>query len=176
MDKKDSQAKETIVEEVQKDQTQEEEVIKIPSEDDELSLALKKADEFKDLAQRIQAEFENYRKRNMEAVRQSRNDAINDFIIDLLPVLDNFERALSIIADEKTKAGVELIYKQLLDLLRKYEVEEIKAEGEEFNPDVHDAIAQEEDTEQANKVVAVFRKGYKRKDKILRPTMVKVAK
>lgn len=154
---------------------QEEEVIKIPSEDDELTAALKKAEEFKNTAQRIQAEFENYRKRNNEAVKVSRNEGINDFAIDLLPVLDNFERGISLINEEQSKQGVELIYKQMLNILEKYGIEEIKALGENFDPNFHHAIVQEEDAENANKVVEVFQKGYKRKNKVLRPSMVKVA-
>lgn len=155
---------------------QEEEVIKIPSEEDEQSALSKKVDEYKNLAQRVQAEFDNYRKRNVESVRISRNEGINDFVTDILAVVDNFERGLNAISEEKSRAGVELIYKQLMNLLQQYDVEEIKAQGEEFNPNIHHAIAQTEDAENANKVVEVFQKGYKRKDKILRPSMVKVAK
>jgi molecular chaperone GrpE len=166
MTKKDSEVKE-------KKEILEEEVIKIPSE--EVSLADKKAEEFKDLAQRIQAEFDNYRKRNNEAVRISRNDGINDLVVELLPVIDNFERGLDSICEENSRTGVELIYKQMLGILQKYDVEEIKAKGEEFNPNFHHAIAQEEDEQNTNKVVEVFVKGYKRKDKVLRPAMVKVA-
>lgn len=149
-------------------------MIKIPSED-EISEVDKKAEEFKNLAQRIQAEFDNYRKRNNEAVRVSRNDGINDLVTELLPVIDNFERGLDAIVEEKSKTGVELIYKQMLGVLQKYDVEEIKAKGEEFNPNYHHAIAKEDDAENANIVVEVFLKGYKRKDKVLRPAMVKVA-
>jgi molecular chaperone GrpE len=153
---------------------QEEEVIKILSEDDQLDIANKKADQFKDMAQRIQAEFDNYRKRNNESVRQSRNDGVNEILLELLPIIDNFERGLDTLED-KAKSGVELIYKQVCGLLKKYDVEEISAIGEEFNPELHHAIAQAEDAENANKVVEVFQKGYKRKNKVLRPAMVKVA-
>ncbi len=155
----------------------EEEVIKIPS-DDEIDLvaeADKKAEEFKNLAQRIQAEFDNYRKRTNDAIRISRNDGINDFLIELLPVIDNFERGLDAICEKSSRDGVELIYKQMLEILKKYDVEEIEAKGQEFNPNFHHAVAQEEDAENSNKVVEVFLKGYKRKDKVLRPAMVKVA-
>ena len=177
-DKKKNKAEEETVkidldENSDKENAVEEEPIQILSEE-ENELA-KKADEFKELAQRIQAEFDNYRKRNNESVRIARSDGINDVIIALLPVLDNFERAIPAINEESAKAGVELIYKQTLALLTKFDVEEIASLGEEFDPKFHHAIAQCEDAENANKIVEVYQKGYKRKDKVLRPSLVKVA-
>lgn len=142
--------------------------------DDEVAKALKAVDEFKDMAQRIQAEFENYRKRNVEAVKNSRNDGIEDVIIALLPVIDNFERGMSVV-DDNARTGMELIYKQIISVLDKFEVKEIEALGTEFDPKFHHAIAQAEDPDNANKVVEVFQKGYVRKNKVLRPSLVKVA-
>lgn len=142
--------------------------------DDELTKAIKAAEEFKDMAQRIQAEFENYRKRNAEAVKTSRNDGIEDVIMALLPIIDNFERGLSVV-DDNAKTGMELIYKQVMSVMDKFEVKEIEALGQEFDPKFHHAIAQADDTDNANKVVEVFQKGYIRKNKVLRPAMVKVA-
>lgn len=142
----------------------------------EISEDAKKAEEFKDLAMRIQAEFDNYRKRNVNAISNARQDGHNDIIEAIFPIMDNFERGLSIIKDENIKSGVELIYKQFLDLLAKYEVEEIEANGTEFNPDLHHAVAQVDDEANANKIIQVYQKGYKRKNKVLRPAMVKVAK
>ena len=154
---------------------EEEETIVI-GDDPEESEAEKKINEFKDIAQRLQAEFDNYRKRNNESVKNARNDGIDDVICTLFPVLDNFERGLEAIKDESIKSGVELIYKQFLSILNKFNVEEIKAQGEDFNPKYHHAIAQCEDAENTNKIVEVYQKGYIRKDKVLRPSMVKVAK
>lgn len=142
---------------------------------DEENEYVKKADEFKEMAQRIQAEFDNYRKRNNESVRIARNDGINDVIVALFPILDNFERAISSITEESAKSGIELIYKQTVALLSKFDVNEIDALGQEFDPKFHHAIAQCEDDENANKIVEVYQKGYIRKDKVLRPSMVKVA-
>lgn len=142
--------------------------------DDEIAKAMKAAEEFKDMAQRIQAEFDNYRKRNVEAIKTSRNDGIEDVITALLPVIDNFERGLGLM-DESSKTGIELIYKQVMSVMEKFEVKEIKALGCEFDPKFHHAIAQAEDPDNANKVVEVFQKGYIRKNKVLRPAMVKVA-
>ena len=149
--------------------------VAVGSENDLLANANKQIEEFKDITLRLQAEFDNYRKRNNESVRIARNDGINEIIIALFPIIDNFERAISAINDEGTRSGVELIFKQITALLAKYEVEEILALGEEFDPKYHHAIAQCEDAENSNKVVEVFQKGYKRKDKVLRPAMVKVA-
>ncbi|MFA6866328.1 MAG: nucleotide exchange factor GrpE [Clostridia bacterium] len=165
------QEKTEVVEEVV-----EEPIIITDNGESGLSEEFKKIEEYKDITLRLQAEFSNYRKRNQYSVMNARVDGNNDIIEALLPILDNFERGLEVISDDKIKGGVELIYKQLSDLLVKYEVQEIKALGEEFNPNLHHAVAQVEDTDNENKVVAVFQKGYKRKDKILRPAMVKVAK
>lgn len=140
-----------------------------------ISEADKKAEEYKNLAQRIQAEFENFRKRNTDAVKNARYDGNNDIILAILPVVDNFERGLSVL-EGSAKTGVELIYKQILGVLTSYEVEEIEAMGQMFNPEMHHAIAQcEAEDCSTNVIVEVFQKGYKRKDKVLRPSMVKVA-
>ncbi len=160
----------TVIEDI----TDLEEPIVIPSEDG-IKEESKKSDEYKELAQRIQAEFENFRKRNTDAVKIAKYDGNNEILLCMLPVIDNFERGLELL-DESAKAGVELIYKQLKGVLAKYGVEEIPALGEEFDPLVHHAIAQcEAEENNINKIVEVFQKGYKRKDKVLRPAMVKVA-
>lgn len=140
----------------------------------ELDEAKRAAEEFKDMAQRIQAEFDNYRRRNLDAVRAARNEGGDDVISALLPVVDNFERGLQAV-EESARAGIELIYKQLISVLDKLEVKEIEALGKEFDPAYHHAIAKCEDGEQSNVVVEVYQKGYIRKNKVLRPSMVKVA-
>ena len=157
--------------------------IKVGVEDDESTVSIvdpieeanKKVEEYKDLAQRLQAEFDNFRKRNAESSRIARNDGINDVITSLLPVLDDFERGINATENESAKGGMELIYKKIVNLLNKYDAVEIEALGAEFDPQYHHAIAQCEDAENSNKVVEVFQKGYRRKDKVLRPAMVKVA-
>ena len=141
---------------------------------DECEAAKKAAEEFKDLAQRIQAEFDNYRKRNNDSVRISREEGKEDVLTAILPVLDNFERAIGAV-DESAKPGVELIYKQLVSLLEKFDVKEIEALNQPFDPNYHHAIAQCYDAEKANTVVEVFQKGYTRKNKVLRASLVKVA-
>lgn len=163
---------EDVVEDIEKGS--ETEPVSEVSPNAELEQAMKKADEYKDLVQRVQAEFDNYRKRNNEAVKVARNDATDDVITKLLPVLDNFERGMSAVEDS-ARQGMELIYKQIVGILEKYEVKEIEALGAEFNPEYHHAIAKCEDGEKENVIVEVFQKGYIRKNKVLRPAMVKVA-
>ena len=141
---------------------------------DEVAEAQKAVEEYKLMAQRIQAEFDNYRKRNVDAVRVSREEGKEDVLTALLSVLDNFERGLNAL-DAQSKPGVELIYKQVLSILDKFEVKEIEALNKPFDPQFHHAIAQCEDAEKANTVVEVFQKGYIRKNKVLRPSLVKVA-
>lgn len=147
----------------------------IIEEKDSLEEANKKIEEYKDIAQRLQAEFDNYRKRNNESIKNAKSEGIYAVIEGLLPVLDNFERGLETITDDVIKSGMGLIYKQLLMILTKYNIEEIKALGEIFDPKYHHAIAQCDDPDNANKIVEVYQKGYKCKDKVLRASMVKVA-
>ncbi len=153
------------------------EPIQIPSEEQAAEKATPEkdiAEEYKDMLQRLQAEFDNYRKRNQESVKTARNDGINEMILELLPVMDSFERGIASL-DESAKSGMELICKQMSNLFIKYGVEEISSLGVEFDPNVHHAIAQCEDTENAGKIVEVFQKGYKRNNKVLRAALVKVA-
>ena len=142
---------------------------------DIVALAQSKIEEYKDTLQRVQAEFDNYRKRNAEAVKQARAEGVNETILQMLPVLDTVEIAIGMINDEATKAGVELIRKKFAEVFSHYGVEEIEAEGAEFDPALHNAVMQVEDAENAGKVVEVLRKGYRRNGKVIRYAMVKVA-
>ena len=142
---------------------------------DIVALAQSKMEEYKDTLQRVQAEFDNYRKRNAEAVKQARAEGVNETILQMLPVLDTVEIAIGMINDEATKAGVELIRKKFAEVFSHYGVEEIEAEGAEFDPAIHNAVMQVEDAENAGKVVEVLRKGYRRNGKVIRYAMVKVA-
>lgn len=139
----------------------------------ELAEALKSAAEFKDLAQRVQAEFDNYRKRNAESVKNARSNGVEDVMEKLFPVADSFERGLDAVG-ENVKIGFDLIYRQLLDVFDKFDVKEIDALGKEFDPKYHHAVAQAADEEKTNVVIEVFQKGYIRKNKVLRPSLVKV--
>nr|WP_031513241.1 nucleotide exchange factor GrpE [Desulfofalx alkaliphila] len=128
---------------------------------------------------RTQADFDNYRRRTKEEREQLIKYASESLIIELLPVLDNFDRALGA-ADtpgDDFAAGVKMIHRQLMEVLNKEGLEEIAAEGKEFDPMVHEAMMQvESDEHSENTVVEELRKGYTLKGKVIRPSLVKVAK
>lgn len=125
-------------------------------------------------AQRIQAEFNNYRKRNASLRTDSIDDGMRDVIRALLPVLDNFERALANSDDSSFAKGTEQIHKQLIEVLTKFGLEEIPAEGI-FDPNLHDAVIRDEEGEgESGTITSVLQKGYTVKGKIIRHTMVKV--
>jgi molecular chaperone GrpE len=127
---------------------------------------------------RMQAEFDNARKRAAREQQEFRDYALADTIKTIIPVLDSFDRALQT-SPEKSEfhAGVELIHKQLLDALAKLGVKQISAKGEQFDPRYHEAIEMV-DTEDAedHQVLEELQRGYKLKERLLRPAMVKVAR
>jgi molecular chaperone GrpE len=127
---------------------------------------------------RAQAEFENARRRASKEQQDFRDYAAADAIKSLLPVLDSFERALQVKSGAGDfRSGVELIYKQLQDALAKLGVQAIPARGEPFDPHVHEAIEMVETSDAADhEVLEELQRGYKIKDRLLRPAMVKVAK
>lgn len=143
--------------------------------------AAQKRDEYYDLLLRKTAEFDNYRKRT-DRERQTLSEAVAaELISELLPLVDDLERALEADAgDEATNAyrrGVELIHKRLLDTLRKRGVRPIEAEGADFDPYYHQAVAHEPaEGRREGEVIEEFRRGYMLGDRLLRPAMVKVAK
>lgn len=128
---------------------------------------------------RLQADFENYKRRvqlDKQAAEKYRSQSL---VSDILPALDNFERAMQVEAsDEQMKSllqGMEMVYRQLLEALTKEGVEAIEAVGKQFDPHEHQAVMQVEDSEfESNAVVEEFQKGYKLKDRVIRPSMVKV--
>jgi molecular chaperone GrpE len=136
-------------------------------------------DTLMDRVARLQAEFENARKRSSREQQEFRDYALTDAVRTLLPVADSFELALR--ADGGTKAelrsGVELIYKQLQDALLKLGVQPIPAKGEQFDPHLHEAIEMV-DTGDApdHEVLDELQRGYKLKDRLVRPAMVRVAR
>jgi len=135
-------------------------------------------DSLLDRLARAQAEFENARRRASKEQQEFRDYAAADAIKPLLPVLDSFERALQVKSEPGDfRSGVELIYKQLQDALAKIGVRAIPAKGEPFDPHVHEAIEMVETSDAADhEVLEELQRGYKLKDRLLRPAMVKVAK
>ncbi|NLI01335.1 MAG: nucleotide exchange factor GrpE [Chthonomonadales bacterium] len=131
-------------------------------------------------ALRVLADFKNYRRRNEEQRGDIVRFALQEFVTDSLPVLDNLERALDAAQDagsfERLHEGVELTRKQVLDLLQRHGVEQIPAQGEPFDPNVHEAVMRVEDAEAPeNTVVEEVRRGYCMHGRVIRPAMVKVA-
>ena len=126
---------------------------------------------------RLFAEYDNYRKRTAKEKTETYNNASSKCIEQLLPVIDSFERALEVeCSDENFKNGMNMIFGQLKSFLDKMNVTSIDALGEEFNPNIHNAISQQDGTEyESNHVCTVFQKGYKIGDKLIRPAMVAVA-
>ena len=143
--------------------------------------AEKRADEEHDNFLRTLAEFTNYRRRSREELDQARRFASEDFIIRLLPILDNFDRAIKAAEEigdfNALHGGVILILRQLQDLLEKEGVQPIEAVGQQFDPNVHEAVMRADtDDYPDNTIVEEFQRGYTLGDKVVRPSMVKVAR
>ncbi|MBZ9688182.1 nucleotide exchange factor GrpE [Clostridium estertheticum] len=130
----------------------------------------------KDKFLRTMAEYENFRKRTVKEKEGIYTDACADVLKEVLPVLDNLERALSVEGSgDDLRTGVEMTVRQFNDAFNKLGVEELAPEGE-FDPNLHNAVMHVEDEQYgANEIVEVYQKGYKRANKVLRHSMVKVA-
>lgn len=144
----------------------------------ELQRLRSECDGLLDRLARLQAEFDNYRKRAAKENADFRDYAVSDAARSLLPVIDNLALALKNSGNaEEFKRGVELIHKQLQDLLQKLNVQRISAKGEPFDPRVHEAIEMVESNEVPDHhVLEELTAGYRIKDRLLRPAMVRVAK
>lgn len=128
---------------------------------------------------RLQADFDNFRRRTRLDIEAGEKYRAQKLAIELLPALDNFERALNIEADnEQSKSllqGLEMVYRGLVEALKKEGVETIEAVGKEFDPNFHQAVMTGEDENYgSNIVIEEFQKGYMLKDRVIRPSMVKV--
>ncbi|MDY7046340.1 nucleotide exchange factor GrpE [Virgibacillus sp. M23] len=149
-------------------------------EQSELDTLQKEKDEIYQRMLRVQAEFNNFKKRTLKERDAERKYKSQDLIQELLPALDNFERALQVEKTEATSSlidGITMVYNQLKDALFSQGVEEIATVDEEFDPNLHHAVMQVEDEEKAsNVIVEELQKGYKLKDRVIRPAMVKVNK
>ena len=137
-------------------------------------------EELKDRLVRQMAEFDNYRKRTDKEKKQNYEIGASDFILKILPVVDNFERGLGAMTDADKESsfaqGIEMIYKQLTKVLVDEGVTVIEAQGKEFDPMLHNAVMQQPSEEyESGIVIQELQKGYKYKDKVLRHSMVMVA-
>ena len=149
-------------------------------ENSELAELQRERDDFKDRWLRKGAEFDNYRKRIERERREQADQAVVDLLQELLTVVDDFDRALTVDAGEGGGAyrkGVELIHGKLHDLLRKQGVKAMDVLGADFDPNVHMAVMHEVSPDhREGEVIGELQKGYMLNDRLLRPAMVKVAK
>lgn len=160
-------------EKLEKEEIQNEEI----TEKNELQAKQQEIDELTDRYKRILAEFENHKKRSQKEREGLFNSILGDIVEVILPILDNLENAVKVeTSDENYKKGVELVLKQFQDVLKSKGVEEIKALGETFDPELHEAVSSVEDDSKGEKeIVQEYRKGYRIGSKIIRHSMVVVA-
>ncbi|CDB27136.1 protein GrpE [Firmicutes bacterium CAG:552] len=138
---------------------------------------MQRADEMTVQCQRLQAEFENYRKRTNETNKRVRQDGAVDVLEKILPVLDAIEQAKKIITDQSVLSGVEMIERQLEALLDAYDVKRIQAQDAPFDPKFHNCVMEEEvDEARKGQVVRIFQQGYTIGDRVLRYATVIVGK
>ena len=144
-----------------------------------LEIAVKQRDEYLDSLRRVQADFQNFKRRNSTARSDGYEEGAREVVAAMLPVIDNLERAI----DAAVKAGdegspmldgVKMVLKSMLESAGRFGLTEIPAEGCDFDPEVHNAVMREE-TDDPGKVLEVFQKGYKVKDRVIRHAMVKVS-
>ena len=170
-----------VPEEASGDETETAEEAPVQDEDalkKELEAANAKTAEYLAMAQRVQADFENYRKRNESVRADAFADGRRDVAAAMLPVLDNLERAVDAAADsadEALKNGMELVLKQMTDIYQKLDVTPIDRKGERFDPNLENAVLQGTAEEgEPGTVCQVLQKGYRMGDRVLRHAMVKV--
>ena len=150
-----------------------------PALADEIVEIRKERDGLQDRLLRQAAEFDNYRKRIDRERKDTSEYAATEFVKELLPFIDDFERALQIEAPgaESYKQGLEIIHRGLLEMLRKRGVTRIESVGKDFDPHVHQAVSYEAAADRRDgEVIEEFAPGYRLGDRLLRPAMVKVAK
>lgn len=150
-------------------------------DDVETELLGKRIKELEEALLRSNAELLNYKKRKDEETNRIIKYAEEDILREFLPILDNFERAIEMDSNNNSEElskfleGFKLMYNQIRDLLNKFEVKEIEAEGQNFDPALHQAVTTSSDTTKSSgTVLKVFQKGYMYKDRVLRTAMVMV--
>jgi molecular chaperone GrpE len=159
--------------------TEKVDVLPVDEKEQEIQLLKAKLEEADNRYLRLQADFDNFRRRTRLDLEASQKYRAQKLITDLLPAIDNFERAMKVEADnEQTKTllqGMDMVYRSLLDALKIEGVEPIESVGKEFDPHQHQAVMQGEDENYGSNIVTdEFQKGYMLKDRVIRPAMVKV--
>lgn len=182
MAKKSKQAEENIKETAPAAEETQEAVDNNDAIQKELQTVIEKKNEeiaaLDDRYKRLVAEFDNFKKRTVKEKESIYTSSVCDVVTEILPILDNLERALAAFENKESGEykGVEMIQKQTFDIFTKIGVEEIKAVGETFDPEKHNAVMHVDDDSVADStVVEEFQKGYSFKDKVIRYSMVKVA-
>lgn len=167
----DKNKNEEIIEEIINDNSEINDNVEISDKSDEIK-------NLNDKLARLQADFVNYKNRVEREKKELIQYSNEKLILQILPTVDNLERALlNYDENDEFQKGIFLIYKSLLKVLKEENVEEINSDGMEFNPNEHNAVMLEEnDSVLSNHVIETLQKGYKIKDKIIRPSMVKVSK
>lgn len=169
-----------VIDETEETEETEETVEEVNPLQSELEKVMNENEQLKDKLLRAQAEFENYKKRTEKEKIAARKYKSQDLATELLPVLDNFERALQTEVPKEMEGfynGVKMVYEQLQQALTTQEITPMEVVNQEFNPNLHHAVMQVEDEDQpSNTVIEELQKGYMIKDRVIRPAMVKVNK
>ena len=150
----------------------------VPAEEDDTAALEAQLKEKSDRILRLQADFENFRRRTAKEKEELAAVITQNLLTDLLPLLDNFERAMAVEQSdgEAFQKGVEMIFTQLREVLDKHGLEGIEAEGKPFDPNVHQAVMRVENPDvEDGTITQVLQKGYQAKGRVIRPAMVQVA-
>ncbi|QNY30965.1 nucleotide exchange factor GrpE [Staphylococcus aureus] len=162
------------------EETSDENVIKeIDPKDQKINELQQLADENEEKYLRLYAEFENYKRRIQKENEINKTYQAQRVLTDILPAIDNIERALQIEGDDETfkslQKGVQMVHESLINALKDNGLEVIKTEGEAFDPNIHQAVVQDDNPDfESGEITQELQKGYKLKDRVLRPSMVKV--
>ena len=184
MEEKENLQEEVLEEKVEKDQPESEEKAEEKAEKPkrksktqaEMQRLIEENDRLQNYALRMKADMENIKKRNENIARDMYNDGRFDTILSFLPVVDNLERAMALEMPDGIKDGLSKVKKQIDSIFEKLNITEIESLGQDFDPNLHNALMQVEDEANSGKCVTVYEKGYKIKDKILIHASVVVAK
>lgn len=181
INKVENQKKEESTDKKGKKEKTKENKQKAEDKTDTVETLKKQLQEMQDKYIRLAAEYDNYRKRTMKEKMELIKNGGEDVLINILPVIDNFERALKAIDEsddiKAVKDGISLIYNQFIEYLKQRSVEEIEALNIPLNTDLHEAVAQipAQEGQEKGKIIDVIQKGYKMKDKVIRFAKVVVA-
>ena len=162
------------------EETSDENVIEeIDPKDQKINELQQLADENEEKYLRLYAEFENYKRRIQKENEINKTYQAQRVLTDILPAIDNIERALQIEGDDETfkslEKGVQMVHESLINALKDNGLEVIKTEGEAFDPNIHQAVVQDDNPDfESGEITQELQKGYKLKDRVLRPSMVKV--